>query len=116
MAAEVSGKTAEFIALQYLRFKGYSLVARNYVTGRGTGAGEIDLIVKNKTTLVFVEVKKRQTLTEAAYAVKPAQQERIRRAAEVFWAHHPEYTDFDIRFDAILVKFPLKVKHIPNAF
>ena len=116
MTVDISGKTAEFIALQYLRFKGYYLVARNYVTGRGTGAGEIDLIIKNKTTLVFVEVKKRRNLTEAAYAVKPAQQERIRRAAEVFLAHHPEYTGFDIRFDAVLVAFPLKIQHIPNAF
>ena len=116
MVADISGKTAEFMALQYLRFKGYSLVVRNYVTGRGTGAGEIDLIVKNQKTLVFVEVKKRRNLTEAAYAVKPAQQERIRRAAEVFLAHHPEYADFDIRFDAVLVMFPLKIRHIPNAF
>ena len=50
------GKFAEFLALQYLRLKGYALVSCNYITGRGTGAGEIDIIVKNQNTLAFVEV------------------------------------------------------------
>lgn len=116
MANNLSGRTAEFMALQYLRLKGYALVACNYVTGRGTGAGEIDLIVKNQTTLVFIEVKKRKDLTTAAYSILPKQQERIRRAAEVFVARHSEYADFDIRFDAILVQMPLKIEHIENAF
>ena len=116
MADKNQGKFAEFIALQYLRLKGYSLVACNYTTGRGTGAGEIDIIIKNQNTLVFIEVKKRQTLTDAAYAIQPKQQQRIRRGAEAFLASHPEYYDFNIRFDAILVESPFKIKHIENAF
>lgn len=116
MANDLSGRTAEFMAVQYLRLKGYGLVAANYITGRGTGAGEIDLIVKNQTTLVFIEVKKRKDLNTAAYAILPKQQERIRRAAEVFLARHPEYQNFDIRFDAILVELPFKIEHIENAF
>ncbi len=116
MANDLSGRTAEFMALQYLRLKGYALVACNYVTGRGTGAGEIDLIVKNQNTLVFIEVKKRKDLTTAAYAILPKQQERIRRAAEVFLGRHKEYQNFDIRFDAVLVQMPFKIKHIENAF
>lgn len=111
-----SGRTAEFMALQYLRLKGYSLVACNYITGRGTGAGEVDLIVKNQTSLVFIEVKKRKDLAIAAYSISSKQQGRIRRAAEAFLAHHEEYKGFDIRFDAILVKLPFHIKHIENAF
>ncbi len=116
MANDLSGRTAEFMALQYLRLNGYDLVACNYVTGRGTGAGEIDLIVKNQSTLAFIEVKKRKDLTTAAYAILPKQQERIRRAAEVFLSRHAEYQNFDIRFDAILVQLPFKIEHIENAF
>ena len=116
MNTNQGGHMAEFMALQYLRLKGYSLVASNYVTGRGTGAGEIDLIIKNQTTLVFIEVKKRKDLTTAAYSISAKQQERIRRAAEVFLAHHFEYKDFNIRFDAVLVEFPFKIRHIENAF
>ena len=116
MAKLSSGRTAEFMALQYLRLKGYSLVACNYITGRGTGAGEVDLIVKNQTSLVFVEVKKRKNLEQAAYAIKPKQQLRIRKGAEAFLAKHPEYENFDIRFDAVLIKFPFGFEHIENAF
>jgi putative endonuclease len=114
--SDFSGKTAEFIALQYLRLKGYSLVACNYITGRGTGAGEVDIIVKNSDTIVFVEVKKRRDLTQAAYAIKPTQIARIRRGAEAFLAHHAEYQEYNVRFDAVLVESLLKIQHIENAF
>jgi putative endonuclease len=110
------GKFAEFLALQYLRLKGYALVSCNYITGRGTGAGEIDIIVKNQNTLAFVEVKKRKDLTTASYAIQPKQQQRIRRGAEAFLANHPEYQNLDIRFDAILIETPFKIEHIENAF
>lgn len=114
--SDLSGKRAEFIALQYLRLKGYHLVANNYVTGRGTGAGEVDIIVCNQTDLVFVEVKKRSSLNDAAYAIRPQQIQRIRRAAEAFLAKNPQYTNFNVRFDAILVQSFLQIRHIENAF
>ena len=116
MTDSFSGKAAEFAARQYLKLKGYSVVCTNYIVGRGTGAGEIDLIVKKNRTLVFVEVKKRQNIDAAAYAILPKQQMRIRRAAEVFLARFADYQNFDIRFDAVLVQFPLKIQHIENAF
>ncbi len=116
MVNDTSGKLAEFMALQHLRLKGYALVACNYKTGRGTGAGEVDIIVKNQTSLVFIEVKKRKDISTAAYSILPKQQLRIRRAAEVFLAHHPEFSSFDIRFDAVLVKLPFTIEHIENAF
>lgn len=116
MTSDNSGKFAEFMALQHLRLKGYALVAHNYTTGRGTGAGEIDLIIKNQTTLVFVEVKKRKNISTAAYSILPKQQSRIRRAAEIFLAHHPEFSEFNIRFDAVLIQLPFTIEHIENAF
>lgn len=116
MAKENQGKFAEFMALQYLRLKGYALVSCNYITGRGTGAGEVDIIVKNQNTLAFIEVKKRKDISTAAYSIQPKQQQRIRRAAEVFLAHHSEYQNFNIRFDAVLIELPFKIEHIENAF
>ena len=111
-----SGHWAELIALNYLRCCGYSLVCRNYQALRGTMAGEIDLIMRKGRTIVFVEVKKRSTLNNAAYAIQPRQQERIRYAAEAFLASHPQFAEFDIRFDAVLIAFPFKLKHLPDAF
>jgi putative endonuclease len=116
MAIELSGKAAEFLALNYLRCHGYHLVEKNYITGRGTGAGEVDIIVTKGSVLVFVEVKKRHDLATAAYSILPKQQQRIRRAAENFAATHPQYAAFDIRFDAVLIQSPITIQHIPNAF
>ena len=104
------------IALNYLRCYGYSLVCRNYQALRGTMAGEIDLIMRKGRTIVFVEVKKRSTLDNAAYAIQPRQQERIRYAAEAFLASHPQFAEFDIRFDAVFVKLPFTIVHIKNAW
>lgn len=111
-----AGHFAEKLALLYLRCKGYRLLAQNYVTGRGTHAGEVDLIVCRGKTLVFVEVKKRSTLEEAAYAVRPFQQQRIRRAAEAFLAKNPVFANYDLRFDAVLIRFPLQITHLHQAF
>lgn len=111
-----SGHFAETLALNFLRLKGYSLVAKNYVTGKGTSAGEIDLIVRKGQTIAFVEVKKRQSIEEAAYAILPHQQQRIIRAAEAFVARNPQYQNYDFRFDAVLIKLPLSIQHLENAW
>ena len=78
------GKISEFIARMYFRLKGYKIVTKNYITGKGTHAGEIDFIACKKKTLVFVEVKERTSLEKAAYALRAEQQMRIRKAAENF--------------------------------
>ena len=67
--AHKQGHFAETKAALFLRLKGYRVVERNFKPPRGTGAGEIDLIVKKGNVLVFVEVKLRQTETAAAESV-----------------------------------------------
>ena len=111
-----SGHWAEFVARLLFRLKGYRILAANFVSGRGTHAGEIDFIAKRGNILVFVEVKKRATLENAAYAISDAQKRRIRTGAESFLKKHPQFNDCDIRFDAVLVKFPCSFRHIKNAW
>ena len=110
------GKLAEFWARLWLRCHGYRILAANYRTGRGTHAGEIDIIALRRNTIIFVEVKKRSGLDKAAYAIRPAQQQRIIRGAEAFLQKHPAYQNCDVRFDAVLVSFPLWIRHIKNAW
>lgn len=110
------GKLAEFMAMIYLLCKGYLPIAKNYVTGRGTHAGEVDLIVKKGRMIVFVEVKKRGDLERAAYAITEKQKQRIIKGAEAFLKKHPRYDDCTVRFDAILVEFPLNIRHLPHAW
>ncbi len=117
MRFNISGKLAEDIAAFCLMCKGYKIVARNYVTGRGTRAGEIDIIAAKGKTLIFVEVKKRRRAEQAAYAVLVHQRHRVSRAAEVFVKYHPQYQNYDIRFDAFLVSLiPPRLKHLINAW
>ena len=116
MKNNISGHLAEFIARIFFRLKGYRILEVNYITGKGTKAGEIDFIAQRFSTLVFVEVKKRKDMETALYAIKPSQQKRILRAAENFIAKHKKYMDYNIRFDAVLISFPLKIRHVQNAF
>ena len=91
-------------------------MAINFVVGRGTGAGEVDLIVRRGKTLVFVEVKKRSTEEKGRLAIHPKNQARIMRTSEVFLARYPKYKNFSIRYDAVFIspqKFP---KHLKNAW
>ncbi len=116
MKNNFSGHLAEFMARQFFRVQGYGIIAKNYVTGRRTGAGEIDFIARRGKTIVFVEVKKRRDMETAAEALKPKQIKRIRRAAENFLAGQSRFQGCDIRFDVVLICFPFQIKHIKNAF
>ncbi|MBP3545572.1 MAG: YraN family protein [Alphaproteobacteria bacterium] len=111
-----TGKIAETIAVWYFILHGFAVVKRNFITGRGTGAGEIDLIVTKKNLLVFVEVKKRKNIEDAAYSIKESQQKRIWKAAENFIKNNPKYNEQNIRFDAFLVKSIFSFKHFPDAW
>lgn len=111
-----SGHWAEFLARNLFRLKGYRILASNYITGKGTHAGEVDFVAKKGKTLVFVEVKKRSTLENAAYAISETQKLRIRNGAEAFLKKHLQYAFFDIRFDVVLVKLPFSLLHLKNAF
>lgn len=115
MKSKIKGRLAEGLARLWFRLKGYRIVAANYVTGRGTGAGEIDFIAAGHGFLVFVEVKERSSLDRAAYAISPRQQRRIAKAAENFYLKNPRFQGYDVRFDAVLVSFP-RLCHIVNAW
>ena len=106
IAAFRTGLSAETRAAAYLMAKGYRILAKRFRTPHG----EIDLVARRRNVLVFVEVKARATLDEAAYAVTPRQQQRIIAAAQGWLMAHPEHAEFDMRFDAMLIA----PKHLPR--
>ena len=98
------------------RLKLYRILARSAVTGRGSGAGEVDIIAKRGNLVAFVEVKARGSLAEAAESLGSGQRRRIERAAAAFLARHPRLGHCQVRFDVILVtpkRFP---RHILDAW
>ena len=116
MTNKKTGKFGEFIARCFLRLKGYRILEKNYVTGRKTTAGEIDIIALKGKTLVFVEVKTRKKLTDALYALSFQQQQRVMRGALCYLKSHKKYARYGMRFDAVFFAPPLHIKHIANAW
>jgi putative endonuclease len=93
VAAFKFGLSAESRAAMFLIAKGYRIAARRWKTP----FGEIDIVARRRHALVFVEVKARERIDDAAEAVT----ERARR---------------NISFDVMLVAPGKMPRHIANAF
>ncbi len=81
-----------------------------------TEAGEIDLIATRERLLVFVEVKSRPVLSDAAAALGPRQRARLLAAAALILARHPGWGEAGVRFDVMLVDAEGRVRRIADAF
>lgn len=111
------GATAEDLAEEFLKNKGYAIIKRNFHFGR---EGEIDIIARERDTLVFVEVKARHS---SAYgtpeeAVTFRKQKTLRRAAEGY-LYVNKISNQECRFDVIAVDYekkPTEIRHLVNAF
>jgi putative endonuclease len=112
LAAFGLGISAESRAAAWLIAHGYRILARRWKSP----LGEIDIIAARRHTLIFVEVKARATLDDAAEAVTQRQKQRIAAAAEIWLASNPMPAIRDMRFDAILVAPGKLPRHIPAAF
>ncbi len=109
-AAETRGRDAEDDVATAWRCRGFNILAQRM----RTGAGELDLVVADSETLIFIEVKARKTLAEAAYAVQPRQQARLLEAASLALATHEEWHRPSVRFDVALVCNGM-IEHIEDA-
>ena len=112
IAAFRRGLSAESRAAMLLIAKGYRIAARRWKTP----LGEIDIVARRRRALIFVEVKARVRLDDAAQAVTERGRRRIIAAAELWLAHHPDDAEREIRFDVILVAPGRMPQHIPDAF
>jgi putative endonuclease len=110
-AAFRTGLSAESRAADYLTGHGYAIAARRFKSP----VGEVDIVARRDGELVFVEVKARRRLDDAALSVTPRQQRRIVAAAEAWLADHPDDGTRGIRFDVILVARN-GTQHIAAAF
>ena len=112
-----TGCLGEEMAAGYLQNEGYTILERNYLKK----AGELDLVARKGSLLIFVEVKTRNSLSMGtpASAVDLRKRERIIKGAKGFLFEHPRYEDrYSMRFDVIEIfpKKARKVNHIINAF
>ena len=110
------GERSEHRAARYLKWRGYKIIARNF---RAAGA-EIDVIMMDRDTMVFVEVKARMSdsLGGPELAVDDQKQDRIRRAAEIFTSR-ASIEERPVRFDVIAIVGEgrrRRVEHFKDAF
>lgn len=109
------GKTGEELALKHLRGLGYNILELNWHFGRE----EVDIIARDKDTLVIIEVKTRASnwFGEPEFAVTKSKQRTLIRAADAYINKHD--LNLDCRFDIISVIITpqeKKVHHIEDAF
>lgn len=108
------GSVGEEAALAYLKKRKYTLLARNYRAERC----EIDLILRDGETVVFVEVKARSNNRYGLgrEAVTPSKQGNILRAAKHYLMENSLF-DVPVRFDvAEYSPQTEQILHIQNAF
>jgi putative endonuclease len=108
------GVLAETLAAILFSLKGYRIIARRY----RSPVGEVDLVATNGERLAFVEVKRRKTQADAAFAVTAKQKRRIMRAAQYWLSSHPppHFVDYAIGFDVVLCALWSWPHRAKNAF
>ncbi|MBN8265452.1 MAG: YraN family protein [Xanthomonadales bacterium] len=101
-ARRARGDAAEAAALEMLQARGLQLLARN-AASRG---GELDLVMRDGATVVFVEVRYRATrrFGGGAASVDAGKRRRLVHAARAFLAGHPQMADAPCRFDVVDAK------------
>ena len=119
MKTQHKGKHYEDIALAFLKKHKLKLISRNYTCR----SGEIDLIMQDKDTLVFVEVRYRGNSNYGSpeETINRSKQLRITKAAQHYLlSNNP--TEINCRFDAIAIENKpsasnqQKINWIKNAF
>lgn len=111
------GRRAERVARDFLRTRGLETICENYHF-RG---GEIDLIMRDGDTIVFVEVRYRNNADygSGAESVTPRKQKRVIATAKHYLQHMESNAQPPCRFDVIAVSDEMHkhdIEWIPDAF
>ena len=96
-----SGLVYESLAADYLQQQGLKLVEKNFHAYQG----ELDLIMMDKKSLVFIEVKFRKNTKygTAAEMVNYKKQQRLTHAAQYFLQSKKQYANYPCRFDVVAI-------------
>ena len=94
-----AGDSYEQRACAELERAGLKLLVRNYSTRHG----ELDLVMRDGDTVVFVEVRYRKSPShgDAAASVTASKQARLILAAQHWLAAHPQHARRTCRFDVV---------------
>lgn len=93
------GRMAEDLALRYLQGQKLTLLERNF----RSRFGEIDLIMRENHTIIFVEVRARKTnaFMHPVESVNSTKRAKIRKTSQVFMQKNNILARLDLRFDVV---------------
>jgi len=102
-----AGDVFERYARAELERAGLSCLAQNYTTRHG----ELDLVMRERHTIVFVEVRYRKSAShgDAAASVTPTKQAKLILAAQQWLAAHPQHAKLACRFDVVSYDGPPEI-------
>lgn len=117
------GRKGERVAAKFLRRAGYRILARNQHFGRN----ELDLVVKDRQYIVFVEVKTRSTEGSDISSQRPADAVDLKKrkhtsdAAIAYLKEHkttlcPRFDVVEVYLDRTKRLHTVKINHIMDAF
>lgn len=107
----IKGIWAEIYTIIFLWLKGYKIVKwrmRNYIS-------EIDIIAQKHNSLIAIEVKYRKSVDQGLFAISYQQQQKIRKAFELFYVSQKNNYK-TIRCDVCIVNHLFQIKHLKNMF
>ncbi|WP_415753452.1 YraN family protein [Pseudomonas leptonychotis] len=118
ISTQQRGDAAEALARQHLEQQGLRLLAQNW----RCRLGELDLVMLDADTVVFVEVRYRRHSAwgGAAESVDARKREKLSRAAQHFLQQESRWAKYPCRFDVIAItadsQAPAQLDWIQNAF
>ncbi|CAN7679105.1 YraN family protein [Bosea sp. LjRoot237] len=108
----LAGRRSEWLAVAFLTLKGYRLLQRRF----GGKGGEIDLIMVRGDDIVFVEVKARASLDDAAMAITADKRRLIEARIRQWLARNPWAMQRNLRADAVFLAPWRLPRHVPRVF
>ncbi|HEV2512706.1 YraN family protein [Bosea sp. (in: a-proteobacteria)] len=108
----LSGRRGEWLAVAFLTLKGYRLLQRRF----GGKGGEIDLIMARGDDIVFVEVKVRAALDDAAIAITADKRCLMEARIRQWLARNPWAMQRNLRADAVFLSPWRLPRHVPCVF
>jgi len=110
------GKESESLAARHLKKNGYKILERNY----RNKLGEIDIIARDRDTLVFVEVKAKRSdrFGGPKEAVTHKKQQKISKVA-LLYLNETNQNNLKARFDVVAIlstRDSTSIEIVKNAF
>ena len=112
VTAREQGEYTENLACKYLENKGFKLIEKNF----NCRVGEIDLIMKDNDSLVFVEVRYRRnnSFDSGAESITTSKQSKLIKTASLYLQQHAKLNKYPARFDVVSITGFIETDNINN--